>query len=142
MTGTASTQLMLLTHAMAQHPTDVYAQMDAWRALLNQQYFTPPNATFECYLEDAWNESDDGVLHPGETHFEYRIRSLITKNEIGPLGIDVYTNHQDDKGVWHLGDYQHSFWLVTPAATAIPVKYAGYQPVPIQQVDAFLRDNA
>ncbi len=58
---------------------------------------------FELYLEDVWNEHV-----PGETRFEYILKSRKTRNETPPLGYDVYKNHQDAKGVWHLDDYQYT----------------------------------
>jgi len=75
---------------------DSYQQMNALRDWFNQQF-----PTFDFYLEDVWN---DNV--PGETHFEYILRSRHTLNETPVLAYDVYSNHQDAKGVWHLGDYQ------------------------------------
>lgn len=63
---------------------------------------------FDCYLEDEWNEYAEG-----ETWIEYRIRSLITKDEFPPIASDIYLNHQDEGGVWHLGDYQHSLVKLT-----------------------------
>lgn len=58
---------------------------------------------FDFYLEDAWNEAVEG-----ETHFEYRLRSLDTYDESRVWGYDVYLNHQDQGGVWHLDDYQYT----------------------------------
>lgn len=68
------------------------------------------NATFpavELYLEDVWNEHAEG-----ETHFEYILRSRKTLEETPVLAVDVYHNHRDEKGVWHLGDYMESRELV------------------------------
>ena len=77
---------------------DAYEQLNRLRDWVNVHV---PDV--ELYLEDVWN---DHV--PGETHFEYILRSLRTLNETPPLGYDVYLNHQDAKGVWHLGEYQHT----------------------------------
>ena len=77
---------------------DIYAHMNALRDWVNAHILE-----VELYLEDVWNETV-----PGETHFEYLLRSRRTLNEIGPLAHDVYLNHQDARGVWHLDDYQHS----------------------------------
>ncbi len=63
---------------------------------------------FDCYIEDEWNEYVEG-----ETWIEYRFRSLVTKDEFPPIASDVYLNHQDDGGVWHLGDYQYSLIKLT-----------------------------
>jgi hypothetical protein len=86
----------------------VYDQLNTLRDWVNA-HFGPQG--FELYLEDVWNEHV-----PGETHFEYILRSKRTLNETTPIGVDVYTNHQDAKGVWHLGDYQSSRWLMTDPA--------------------------
>jgi hypothetical protein len=77
-------------------PEDAYTRMNALRDWFNQTF-----PTFEFYLEDVWNE-----YISGETHFEYIIRSRDTREETGPIAYDVYLNHQDTKGVWHLDDYQ------------------------------------
>ena len=77
---------------------ELYKALNAFRDWFNQHF-----EGFEVYLEDVWNDNA-----PGETHFEYIVRSKITKNETPPLAADVYSNHQDERGVWHLGDYQHS----------------------------------
>ncbi len=77
---------------------DLYKRMNTLRDWFNKQF-----PTFDLYLEDVWNENVDG-----ETHFEYLLRSLHTKDETPPLAYDVYLNHQDVKGVWHLDDYQHT----------------------------------
>jgi hypothetical protein len=83
-------------------PCDIYEQLNILRDWVNVQY-----PDFELYLEDVWNENAEG-----ETHFEYILRSRRTLNEIGPLGYDVYKNHRDAKGVWHLDDYQYSVRLI------------------------------
>ena len=77
---------------------DIYVQLNALRDWVNAHY---PN--FELYLEDVWNERTEG-----ETHFEYILRSRVTLNETELLGYDIYKNHQDRKGVWHLDDYVSS----------------------------------
>ncbi|MBX2860883.1 MAG: hypothetical protein KTR14_06595 [Vampirovibrio sp.] len=74
---------------------DGYVRMNRLRDWFNE---TVPR--YEIYLEDVWNEAVDG-----ETHIEYILRSLGTLNETSPLGYDVYNNHRDDRGVWHLDDY-------------------------------------
>jgi hypothetical protein len=103
----------LLAQALTQHPTDVYQQLNALRNAFNAL----PNTGFDLYLEDNWNDPT-----PGQTHFEYRLRSLKTKYDIGPIGIDVYKNHQDANGVWHLDDYVTSFWCQNPPQIEIPQK--------------------
>ena len=87
----------LLLNAIAQSD-DLYTQLNALRDTFNQYV-----SNYDLYLEDVWNENVDG-----ETHFEYILRSLDTLNETERLAWDVYLNHQDAKGVWHLDDYQHS----------------------------------
>jgi hypothetical protein len=81
---------------------DVYVQMNALRDWVNNQY-----PDFELYLEDVWNEHADG-----ETWFEYILRSRKTLNETPMLGYDIYKNHRDAKGVWHLDEYVSSVRLV------------------------------
>jgi hypothetical protein len=81
---------------------DVYVQLNTLRDWINANY-----PDFELYLEDVWNEKQEG-----ETHFEYILRSRKTLNETGLLGYDVYRNHRDAKGVWHLDDYQYSVRLI------------------------------
>jgi hypothetical protein len=80
------------------NPATAYADWEAFRAWFNATF-----TLLECFLEDAWNEQVEG-----ETHIEYHLRSPKTKQELGPLAADVYTNHSDAKGVWHLGAYQHT----------------------------------
>jgi|GEM_PF-1969263 len=80
---------------------DLYAQMNAMRDWVNAHY-----PTFELYLEDTWNERNDG-----QTDLEYILRSRQTLNETEVLGYDAYKNNRDAKGVWHLGDYTHSIRL-------------------------------
>jgi hypothetical protein len=77
---------------------DLYTRLNALRDGFNARV-----ANYEIYLEDTWNERT-----PGETHLEYILRSLDTRNETEPLAWDVYLNRQDAKGVWHLEAYQHS----------------------------------
>lgn len=86
---------------------DLYERLNAFRAWFNT---TLPgyNLHYDLYLEDVWNEHA-----AGQTWFEYIIRSPKTKDEMPPLAYDVYLNHQDAGGVWHLGDYQHSKLAIT-----------------------------
>jgi hypothetical protein len=85
----------------------VYRQLNAVRDWINLNL-----VDFECYLEDVWNEH-----HSGETWFEYIVRSLHTFNDMPTLGYDIYDNHKDAKGVWHLRDYRRSMWLKSPQET-------------------------
>ncbi len=78
--------------------TDLYTRLNQLRDWFNSQ-----TDSYDLYLEDVWNDNADG-----ETHFEYILRSLITKDETVALAADIYVNHKDANGVWHLGDYQHS----------------------------------
>ncbi len=91
-----------LTHhvvtLLSNDATDLYTRLNQLRDWFNNQY-----TTYNLYLEDVWNDNADG-----ETHFEYIVRSLVTKDETVALAVDIYLNHQDANGVWHLGDYQHS----------------------------------
>jgi hypothetical protein len=77
---------------------DLYERLNNVRNWVNAHF-----PTFELYLEDVWN---DHV--PGETHFEYILRSRKTLDETPALGYDIYKNHQDTNGVWHLDDYTNS----------------------------------
>lgn len=90
--------------AMKSSP-DVYVQLNALRDWINANY-----PDFELYLEDVWNEHV-----PGETRFEYILRSRRTLNETRVLGYDIYKNHQDAKGVWHLDEYVSSVRVVDDA---------------------------
>ena len=82
--------------------SDIYVQLNALRDWVNAHY-----TDFELYLEDVWNEKVEG-----ETHIEYILRSLKTLNETDVLGYDIYQNHRDAKGVWHLDDYVSSVRLI------------------------------
>ena len=88
---------------------DLYNRLNQARDWFNQFSILnrPDGYPFEFYIEDVWNEYEEGT-----TCFEYIIRSLVTKDETAPLALDVYLNHQDAKGVWHLGDYQRSTLLI------------------------------
>lgn len=90
-----------IQRSMTESP-DVYVQLNTLRDWVNAHY-----PDFELYLEDVWNEKAEG-----ETHFEYILRSRKTLNETDLLGYDVYRNHRDAKGVWHLDDYQYSVRLI------------------------------
>lgn len=81
-----------------QTSADLYTQLNRLRNWVNASF-----PDFELYLEDVWN---DHV--PGETHFEYILRSRKTFNETPAIGYDIYLNHQDASGVWHLDDYVKS----------------------------------
>lgn len=85
---------------------DIYVQLNALRDWVNLNY-----PDFELYLEDVWNEKK-----AGETHFEYILRSRVTLNETDVLGYDIYKNHQDAKGVWHLDEYVSSVRLIRDPA--------------------------
>jgi len=89
-------------HAWMHGPGDVYGRLNALRDWVNSHF-----PEFELYLEDVWNEHKEG-----ETRFEYILRSRQTLYETDVLGYDIYLNHRDAKGVWHLDDYQSSTWLV------------------------------
>jgi hypothetical protein len=88
------------------HSPDIYVQLNALRDWVNANY-----ADFELYLEDVWNEKV-----AGETHLEYILRSRRTLNETPVLGYDIYKNHRDAKGVWHLDDYVASVRLIDSPA--------------------------
>lgn len=88
--------------ACLESSSDVYVQLNALRDWVNAHY-----PDFELYLEDVWNERTEG-----ETHFEYILRSRRTLNETELLGYDIYKNHRDAKGVWHLDEYVSSVRLI------------------------------
>jgi hypothetical protein len=81
---------------------DIYKNLNTLRDFVNQHF-----PDFELYLEDVWNDHQ-----PGETHFEYILRSRKTYNETDVIGFDVYKNHQDANGVWHLDEYVYSKCLM------------------------------
>lgn len=91
---------------------DVYEGLNLLRDWFNGRY----EPDFDLYLEDVWNEKEEG-----ETHFEYILRSTRTLNETPVLAYDVYLNHQDSGGVWHLDDYQY-----TVATEHIPQRMAAF----------------
>ena len=74
--------------------------MNQFRAAFNAHF-----QNYELILEDDWYKDE------GRTTIEYDLRCLDTK-EFCVLAQDSYASHQDAKGVWHLGDYQHTEWLV------------------------------
>lgn len=78
---------------------DLYENLNLLRDWFNGRF----GEHFDFYLEDVWNDNVDG-----ETHFEYILQSRQTLNETPVLAYDVYLNHQDSGGVWHLDDYQYS----------------------------------
>ncbi len=82
---------------------DLYTRLNQMR-----DWFNAHVEGFEIYLEDEWNHYQEG-----QTWFDYNLRSLISKDELPPLASDVYLNHQDEGGVWHLGDYQSSHLRIT-----------------------------
>lgn len=88
--------------AILDSSADIYVQLNGLRDWVNRHY-----PQFELYLEDVWNDHQ-----PGETWFEYILRSKVTLNETPMLGYDVYKNHQDAKGVWHLDEYVRSARLI------------------------------
>ena len=95
-----------LQSIMADTP-DAYTQLNNIRSWVNNN-LAPE---FELYLEDVWHKESshkEGSNNhvSGETHFEYILRSRRTLNETPALGYDIYLNHQDGKGVWHLDAYQ------------------------------------
>ncbi|WP_303673783.1 hypothetical protein [Vampirovibrio chlorellavorus] len=96
-----TTAYQAMVACLASSP-DVYVQLNALRDWVNAHY-----PDFELYLEDVWNERTDG-----ETHFEYILRSRHTFNETELLGYDIYKNHRDAKGVWHLDEYVSSVRLI------------------------------
>lgn len=92
----------------------LYERLNALRSWFNQHL-----TDFEIYLEDQWNEYE-----PGETRIEYILRSLSTHDELPPLAYDSYHNHQDGKGVWHLGDYRETILLLeSPAAIEAIIQF-------------------
>lgn len=96
-----STAYQAMSDCLSGSP-DWYMQLNALRDWVNAHY-----PDFELYLEDVWNERTEG-----ETHFEYILRSRKTLNETGLLGYDIYKNHRDAKGVWHLDDYMSTVRLI------------------------------
>lgn len=100
--GMEETALYEAMQARLDSSADIYVQMNALRDWVNAHC-----PGFELYLEDVWNEHV-----PGETRFEYILRSRHTLNETDVLAYDIYKNHQDRGGVWHLDDYAGSVRLI------------------------------
>lgn len=94
----------------------LYSSDDLYEALNNTRNWVNANLgdEFELYLEDVWNDHQEG-----ETWFEYILRSRKTYDETPPIGYDIYKNHQDGRGVWHLDDYVRSVRLVDDAAPLV-----------------------
>ncbi len=100
-------ELTAQMHAKLHSSDDLYLALNALRDWFNSQFYVQ-KIGFDLYLEDEWNERTQG-----ETHLEYRLRSLHTKDELSePFAYDIYLNHQDAKGVWHLDDYQRSVLIL------------------------------
>ena len=79
---------------------DLYVVLNGFREWVNEHL-----KNYEIYLEDEWYDD--------KTTIEYTFRCLDTLNII-IFAADEYSNHRDEKGVWHLGDYRRSEWLLTP----------------------------
>ncbi|MFN8615108.1 MAG: hypothetical protein U0003_04265 [Vampirovibrionales bacterium] len=104
-----ATHCRQVLHTLMGATPDLYTNLNALRDWVNAHF-----DTMDLYLEDAWNESVEG-----ETHFEYRLRDKKTLEETPVLAIDVYFNHQDAGGVWHLGAYQGSQELLPMVETVV-----------------------
>ncbi len=95
----SSEQVVVTLQAlMLKGSEDLYTRLNQAR-----NWFNANVSGFEIYLEDEWD-----VYEEGQTWFDYNLRSLKSKDELPPLASDVYLNHRDEMGVWHLGDYQSS----------------------------------
>lgn len=79
---------------------DLYVVLNGFREWVNEHL-----KNYEIYLEDEWYDD--------KTTIEYTLRCLDTLN-ILIFAADEYSNHRDEKGVWHLGDYRRSEWLLKP----------------------------
>ncbi len=78
--------------------TDLYEVLNQYRTWFNGHV-----ANYEIFLEDNWFEA--------HTTIEYTFRCLDTFN-ILVVAEDDYLNSRDEKGVWHLGQYQSTRWTV------------------------------
>ena len=85
--------------------TDLYTGLNAFRDWFNQNI-----QNYEFILDDEWFEE--------KTTIEYQLRSLDTFNII-PLAVDTYENNRDNRGVWHLGKYQSTEWMIENPAQSI-----------------------
>jgi hypothetical protein len=89
-------------HDSAHNSERIYVSLNQLRDWVNHHI-----EGVELYLEDVWHERI-----PHKTCFEYLLRSLRTKDETDPIGYDCYSHHQDSQGVWHLGHYEYSTYLM------------------------------
>lgn len=81
--------------------SDLYHFLNSFR-----DWFNGALINYEIYLEDNWFED--------KTTIEYTLRCLDTFN-ILIVAEDEYKNYRDSKGIWHLGEYVKTYWLVENA---------------------------
>jgi hypothetical protein len=77
---------------------NLYQFLNRFRDWVNQSL-----VNYEIFLEDNWS--------PGTTTIEYTFRSLDTFNEL-VFAKDEYHNSRDKKGIWHLGEYVSTRWML------------------------------
>lgn len=78
--------------------SDLYQFLNFFRDWINKTL-----TNYEIFLEDSWTE--------GTTIIEYTFKSFETFNSL-VFAHDEYRNSQDRKGVWHLGEYVSTSWVV------------------------------
>ncbi len=94
---------------------DLYQFLNRFRDWLNEHL-----VNYELYLEDEWFED--------KTTIDYILRSLDTLNDV-ILAQDEYLNNRDEKGVWHLGTYQKTRWLVEEPLQVMKTFFQANTPI-------------
>ena len=108
----------MFSEITAQYNKLVLNKPDLYKALNDYcKWFNNAIENYQFILDDEWFE--------GKTTIEYQLRSLDTFNIVS-LAVDNYENHKDNSGVWHLGNYQNTQWLV---------------PEPLQNIHIFIKQN-
>ncbi|MEB3287596.1 MAG: hypothetical protein VKJ04_08845 [Vampirovibrionales bacterium] len=93
---------------------ELFYRLSNLRDFVNQAF-----PTLEFYQEDLWNER---IL--GETHLDSILRCKKSLYETEPFAYDVYKNHQDAYGVWHLDDYQKTVLLMSDTRPLVSFIFA------------------
>jgi len=98
---------------------NLYDFLNHFRAWVNDN-----TVNYEVFLEDNWFDA--------HTTIEYTFRCLETFN-ILVFAEDEYKNSRDEKGVWHLGEYQKTRWTLENPWEAIAAFIAENTPPRFKQ---------